>query len=69
VSAFTGLRSFRDRQRSTDGAEKARPRSAIVSALICDTARLRNHLWFAGITYQGACFTLVAEIASSNASM
>ena len=23
--------------------------------MICETARLRNHLWFDGITYQGAC--------------
>ena len=31
-----------------------RPISSIVSAMICDTARLRNHLWFDGMTYQGA---------------
>src|SRR5271165_3504792 len=55
--------------RSTEGAGKARPRSAIVSAMICDTARLRNHLWFDGITYHGASRVLVARIASSNASM
>jgi hypothetical protein len=41
------------------------PMSSIVSAMICDTARLRNHLWFDGITYQGALFVLVAAIASS----
>ena len=41
----------------------------MVSAMICDTARLRNHLWFDGITYHGASLVLVARIASSNASM
>jgi hypothetical protein len=42
---------------------------AIVSAMICDTARLRNHLWFDGITYHGASRVLVVCIASSNAAI
>jgi len=37
--------------------------------MICDTARLRNHLWFDGIMYHGASRVLVALIASSNAAM
>jgi hypothetical protein len=31
------------------------PRLASVSAMICEIARLRNHLRFAGITNHGAC--------------
>src|SRR5271166_3197469 len=53
--------------RLTDGGGKAGFNSSIVSAMICETARLRNHLWFEGITYQGASAVLVASIASSNA--
>src|SRR5262249_13017992 len=44
------------------------PMSSIVSAMTCDTARLRNHLWFAGMMYQGARFVLVNAMASSYAS-
>jgi hypothetical protein len=43
--------------------------ASIVSAMICDTARLRNHLWFDGIMYYGASRVLVALIASSKAAM
>jgi len=42
-----------------------RPISSMVSAMICDTARLRNYLWFDGIMYQGARFVLVNAMASS----
>ncbi len=35
---------------------------------ICETAKSRNHLRSAGITYQGACSVLHFEIADSNAS-
>src|SRR5262249_48870934 len=45
-----------------------KPISSIVSAMICDIARLRNHLWFAVMTYQGARFVLVQRKASSYAS-
>ena len=47
------------------GGGKASLSSSIVSAMICDTARLRNHLWFDGIMYQGARFVLVDTMASS----
>ena len=40
--------------RSTDGLGNAMSSASIVSAIICDTARLRNHLWLAGIMYHGA---------------
>jgi hypothetical protein len=43
--------------------------ASIVSAMICDTARLRSHLWFDGIMYHGATRVLVARIASSKAAM
>ena len=43
--------------------------ASIESATICDTARLRNHLWLDGMTYHGASRVLVALIASSNASI
>jgi hypothetical protein len=42
--------------------------ASIESAIICDTARLRNHLWLDGM-YHGASRVLVALIASSNASI
>ena len=36
------------------------------SAMICDTARLRNHLWFEGIMYQGAWSALVGIAANAS---
>src|SRR5262249_26511201 len=53
---------------STRVGGSLRPISSIVSAMTCDIARLRNHLWFAGMMYQGARFVLVAAMASSYAS-
>jgi hypothetical protein len=50
---------------STVGGGKLMPRSAIVSAMIRDTARLRNHLRFAGITNHGACPVLQRLSAAS----
>ena len=47
----------------------AMPRASMESAIICDTARLRNHLWLDGMTYHGAFGVLVALITSSNASI
>jgi hypothetical protein len=41
--------------------------SSNLSAIICDAARLRNHVWFDGITYEGVFRVVVASIASSNA--
>ena len=43
-------------------------RPAIVSARIVATARLRNHLRLAGMTYHGATSVDVFEQASSNAA-
>ena len=55
--------------RSTVGLGSFRFMSSIVSAMICETARLRNHLWLDGITYHGACFFEQLVSASSKASI
>jgi len=39
---------------STDGSGIFIPMSLSVAQMICETARLRNHLWFDEMTYQGA---------------
>ena len=54
--------------KSTDGFGNLMSSASIESAIICDTARLRNHLWLDGM-YHGASRVLVALIASSNASI
>ena len=54
---------------STVGLGSLRPISSIVSAMIWETARLRNHFWFAGMTNQGACFFEHLERAASKAAM
>src|SRR5262245_35452410 len=53
---------------STWGFGSFRSISFMVSAMIWEMARLRNHLWLDGMTYHGACFVLVRSIASSNAA-
>src|SRR5262249_6000133 len=55
--------------RSTEGFGNDMPSSSMLSATICETAKLRNHLWLAGITYHGALRVLVSVMASSNASI
>jgi hypothetical protein len=37
----------------------------MASTMIWETATLRYHLWSEGMTNQGACFLLVASMASS----
>jgi hypothetical protein len=39
----------------TEGAGSFRRSESIASATMLETARLRNHLWFAGMTYHGEC--------------
>ena len=41
----------------------------MVASMIDETARSRNHLWFAGMTYHGADLVEVFESASSYAAM
>src|SRR5215468_876702 len=53
---------------STWGFGSFRSISSMVSAMIWEMARLRNHLWLDGMTYHGACGVLVRSIASSNAA-
>jgi len=43
-------------------------RSSMVSARIVETARSRNHLWFAGMRYHGAISVDVLSRMSSNAA-
>ena len=54
---------------STEGFGSFRLRSSSVSAMMLETARLRNHLWFAGMTNQGACSVEQRDKAASKALM
>src|SRR5215510_7749415 len=64
-SSFAAWYLRRISARSSRVGGSFKPISSIVLAMICETARLRNHLWLDGITYQGARFVLVSAMASS----